>query len=695
MEKMPKQKADTTHHRTDSIMPASFVVSYYAVLGFLALALLFPDARLWSGTSLAQLPFLFQIVWLLLAALVPLPLNWWLKNQPDNPAEPVTAIRTETILLGALLVIAICMVLFKGETHLLGDGRQMIANLAKANPNYRAREIGAEYLALGLKSLVGDGTTASAQLVYQLISWITGILFMLSALFFVIKSGRELTARLFYFLILCSGGYMLLFFGYVENYPIFALSVLWFCLAGILIAEDKLNRWIILIPTALALLAHVLAVTLIPAAVYLLFRPTAIGQKLSGFSLRLKSLLGLIAALIAVIALMLWAGHDLYVRLAIIPILADRFTLAGYTLFSPAHLLDYANLLLILLPGIPVAVFVIFRPVRKSLSRTPAAIFLAIVTLCSLAALFLLDPKLGMARDWDLFAFAGIPILLLSLVCIVNETNSRRYTVAAMTLILAANLVYLIPRIIVQHSPAMGASYAERCMLLDRQKNRTSLATLQTYYVETNDTAGIQRIQSIRNSSFPQENLVARAQSLTLANKLPEARTALDSAYAVDPTYSEYWTGLAVYYLHTRTYDSALAALTYSDGLNPNNPYALQYMAYAQIGLGKTADAKQLLQRTIAIDSTSPVPLWRLARIYSDEGNRQAYLTLVTKASSLPMAAPPLIRETVTELVKERDLDAAVMVLITYVRNGGDTLVAEDLVNKFPELQPHIPAQPR
>ena len=38
---------------------------------------------------------------------------------------------------------------------------------------------------------------------------------------------------------------------------------------------------------------------------------------------------------------------------------------------------------------------------------------MAIMLVCCLGAVFVLDPKLGMPRDWDLFSFAGVPFVVL------------------------------------------------------------------------------------------------------------------------------------------------------------------------------------------------------------------------------------------------------------------------------------------
>ena len=83
-----------------------------------------------------------------------------------------------------------------------------------------------------------------------------------------------------------------------------------------------------------------------------------------------------------------------------------------YTLFSPTHLWDIANQLLLLIPILPALLIIAFlRPMR---SFEPFDLFLLFFSIGGLVFLFGIEPGLGMARDWDLFALSGVgPLLFL------------------------------------------------------------------------------------------------------------------------------------------------------------------------------------------------------------------------------------------------------------------------------------------
>jgi tetratricopeptide (TPR) repeat protein len=673
------------------------LIAYYSTVSFAAFCAFFPEGRLWSGSSLGYLSRVLQTAWLAAAIVFPLPTLYWNHRIRLGKLDSAKAISRRSYLWITLTVscgILFCFVSWRTQTHLLGDGMQMLQNLAKSNPNIRTREIGAEYLARFLKGLIGVGSSDTSLLVYQLVSWVSGALFLLVSAIFAWTYFKGSDKSILAFSLLCSGGYMLLFFGYVENYPPLIFAVAMFCMAGLLILEGKLPSWSILIPTALALLLHVVAATLIPAAVYLVVRRTKLGKGFSLLSVGKRGLMIGIAGLVSAFAVAWWATLDLYVRFAFVPIIADRFTLARYTLFSLEHLGDYLNMVLMMAPGVLVFLSALLMLRKGDRQASPAMMFLFIVTASTQAAIFLLDPKLGMSRDWDLFAFSGVPLLLLGVLSISTMRLSETAARLVLSLSIALAVFFLVPRIIVQNTPNLGALYAERCMRLDLQKNRTSLAILEGYYAETGDRASQTRVATLREHSFPQDRILLRARDLTESNRLAEARMVLDSAGELNPTNSEYWTGMSLYYLHSRNYDSALIAGEYADGLNPLNPFTLQYLAYAHLGRGERGDARKLLQRAIRIDSTAPVPIWQLATLCRDEGNRSNYISLLKEASGKKLAPARLITETVTELIKDNDYRGAMDVLIQFVRNGGDTLVAEQLVNTYPKLQSEFPTQP-
>ena len=92
------------------------------------------------------------------------------------------------------------------------------------------------------------------------------------------------------------------------------------------------------------------------------------------------------------------------------------YTGPGYTLFSPSHLLDFLNQQILVSPiGLALLViFLVFKP--KAPGKEDRIFqFLLIVSIGQLLFNLLIDPGLGAARDWDLFASVGLGYTLLAL----------------------------------------------------------------------------------------------------------------------------------------------------------------------------------------------------------------------------------------------------------------------------------------
>ena len=108
-----------------------------------------------------------------------------------------------------------------------------------------------------------------------------------------------------------------------------------------------MSKWLVLPVLGLSIFFHILAVTLIPSTVYLLFANSKLGNTISRLNLKTKLLGGLAAVCVLMAAFLYFYSTDYFFRCAIVPVIMNRFTVEGYTLLSFKHLADYFNLLLV------------------------------------------------------------------------------------------------------------------------------------------------------------------------------------------------------------------------------------------------------------------------------------------------------------------------------------------------------------
>ena len=173
-------------------------------------------------------------------------------------------------------------------THFLGDGYSLISTLAKDNPFVKWRNYGGTVPQLWVTEFLGERSSENVLTAYRTVAIFAG-LFYLTSITLVAKKLFTANRDRFLFLFgLSSGGYMLMFFGYVENYAMFIALTGIFCLIGLLITNGQLNRWWIVPAFFLLPLFHVFGAMMLPAAIYILIHDTEFEKKLSAFIQRQK-----------------------------------------------------------------------------------------------------------------------------------------------------------------------------------------------------------------------------------------------------------------------------------------------------------------------------------------------------------------------------------------------------------------------
>ena len=107
----------------------------------------------------------------------------------------------------------------------------------------------------------------------------------------------------------------------------------------------------------------------------------------------------------------------------IIPLLPGhgRYPWPDYWLLSLTHLVDIANLFLLMIPAGLLLVFFVSR--TKFCNRDEINRFLLYFSAAGILFLFLIEPKLGIGRDWDLFAPAGVCYCLAALYFITRHVR--------------------------------------------------------------------------------------------------------------------------------------------------------------------------------------------------------------------------------------------------------------------------------
>jgi tetratricopeptide (TPR) repeat protein len=675
---------------SSSVNPATMGRYLFGItlLLFVAASLL-SNWRVWGVGILAHIPIWLSGLFVVACVLIALAEYRWsraAKADSDESQEISTArFAIWAVVIAACLGIA--FYLLRGRTHFLGDGYPLIHELAKNNPLLKPREYGEAHAHLWLRGLLGGVGQRTAELSYQTMSIFAGVTFAaISALGAGLLFSR-LRDRVLFLLALLSGGYALMFFGYAENYSLFCLSILLFTLVGLLIAEGRVNRWLILIPMALMVFFHVVGTVFVPAAIYLLCQGTFIGKRVERLAPRTRNVL-IAGILLAGLALFGYLYvHDLYFQFAFVPLTSKQFSIPDYTLLSPDHIGDLINLLFVLLPGLLLTIpLVRLQPMRK-LFEAASSRFLLAAALPALLAACVLDPKLGMTRDWDLFSFPGVPLVALVSWSLLTYRSRGRAHLTLAILAVVLGFTSLTSRAVVQAVPEAGIASFKDALTVDHVRARTGMFILGEYFRERGDSTTADALAQARLREYPCEAVVRQANTAFDAGRWEEGSSLTRQALRMDPTYTEVWVLLSKGFLHSGQNDSALFAAQVADGLNPYNGYVQSQLAVANFYLGNRATALRIWRDLVDFDTTQYTAAFNLARAFQVDGNMPEYQRYLTIAQSRSDAPPPVLIEYAKMVLKNGEVSAAAEACRRALHKGIDPLEIEKLTESSPELE--------
>ena len=606
------------------------IIPYVALLSLCFIASLFQEGRLWGFNGWGFLPSWAGYAFYAAGLILLLP-AWLLRRDRKLDSHP------STYWLVAAVVIPIAGVSFyllRFHTYFLGDGYTLIGLLTAKTPLIKWRNYGGTVIQALLQPLLSGTPKEAAVTAYQTVSWLAGTLFIMASAFGAYVLTPRLAERILLLLGLCTGGYALLFFGYVENYALFVVSVAVYCLIGLCIVRKPISQWWILLPQVVALFFHVFGLVLLPATAFLLLRPTAVYCRIVRRPRSQLIFLAVAVLVFGVVAFLSARSSSLTLQLASLPLVSDRFTIDNYTLFSWNHLLDFWNLLFLLCPGWILATVCWWFHRPHARGRAGEIGFLILVTLASLALAFLIDPKLGMARDWDLFAFVGVPLVFLSFLIVLRDNSSAEDRLAAILMVGLAAVV-LSGRVGVGFVPEAGVRQTRAYMYLDPVRNHNSWSILVDYYLIEDDST--QALNTIKEKLvlLPEEAALVSSRQHFEQGKL---QMALSELLTVKDRYrgmGAYHSQLGAIFLKLGRTAESFEELQIALTMNPYNPNNLTNLGTIYFKRGDTARAESHWRKALSVDPTSAVSLYGLTVTAGISGDMEELSTLFEKGATV------------------------------------------------------------
>jgi Flp pilus assembly protein TadD len=602
------------------------------------LASFFPHARLWGINQLHYFPLEFRIalsVVALFVILIPV-----LSGIIIKILEPIfillanrfRKINRYLIYTVVGLISLIPFWLFRSAAPLLGDGYWRASEIKPGILLNITESVDFYFHVLAARVFGWDGFTT-----YGILSCLAGGVYVF--LIFLIcdlwgKNGRE---KLLIFSLLITIGAGQLFFGYIESYSFMYLLLGAYLFFGMrFLKQQGQFVW----PCLFLILAsgfHLGALFFLPSLIYLTFTPSTMDAKVKSPKLKIDQILALLLT-VSIIGLGIYFLKITFSRAPVKSFLIYPFGdgESFYSFFSLSHLLDFINQQVLIFPVGIILLLVLWLYGRKSVDlKDKVASFLFWVISGSFLFAGLVDPKLGYARDWDLFAFTGIGVTFLLVFLFLNNIEKRK-TVKPdrITLVLfITSLVFTLPWIWVNASPAKAVARFEDLLLLDHPQAAYGYETLACYFRdrgENEKTADywkkaiainpnpryfgalgnaylrMKRLDSAEEAFRQAIQLAPDRLSLELLHsalgrclmeegKYDEAASEMKEAINLEPRKAEYYYALGNIWGKTGKYREAAACFETVLNLDPNYMKAYRMLAISYLHLDRKQEAEKLL----------------------------------------------------------------------------------------------------
>ncbi len=503
--------------------------------------------------------------------------------------------------IGLCLLAGYIFWICRAQTHFLGDGYTIRSNYGIAGPFVGSVTAPLATLAAkSIQSLLGANDRPGIQASFQILSVLSGVI----CLFNFTEIARYLVAdpikRLLVVSALIFSGAMLLFFGYVEYYPLLWAGATTCVSLSIRYLHARRGYWLALFSYPLVAAIHIEGLILAPGVLYLIADrlPSRVRDSLHRW--RFVHLGA--AAIIGIIALAYWRHHDITVARLTLPWFFAEGK-AG-SVFTLAHLRDLGNLMLLVIPGVSALIVWAFE--RRAWPQTGRTLeYLCLVSLGCGAFLFVASPDLGMARDWDLFSLALFPPSLLLLLAVVSPEGS----VSAREL-LGFTLVTGVMTAVFLTVSLTAVSAENRFESLIREsgtRNRGGWVILQRYFENKGDLARAQTLKSDIERIFPSPTAIDRGYELLQRRQTPEAVAIAREEIEADRFNADAWNLLGTIFLKQGVEDSAVAYLETADKLSPYDPRLKNLLGQALLKTGRIDEALATLKEAKRLDPSLTV----------------------------------------------------------------------------------------
>lgn len=498
------------------------------------------------------------------------------------------------------VLLFVPLFVFRSRAHIFGDGYRMLDRLAEAGPSVLfSADILKETLDFGWHwlnhRLWAEPLGISPALTYGFLNCIAGVILLLGLTRLIKELTPHREHRLLLWSAILSSGTLLLGLGYVESYTWALAGSVWAMVYAVR-SVNKPGLWrVALLIWIVAVGFHLLALIFAPAFLWMLWRdkikqPPAI-----------KPLWSFVILGVLTIGGALIAARLLNSQLFVFPSPGQS---SPYLLWSPAHLIDTLNILLLVAP----AFFVLIIPALSAANQTKpgqAWGFVFIAAISAWWAALVIDPSLGAARDWDLISYFG-PFLGLSMagLFLIRRPQISPTTVRIIAVqLLGLGIFHTVPWVAVHQNAAQAVETMD-VMLVD------------------DPHLSVEYDQATRAVDFAKFLITDELQRYDLGTKYYLRRV------AVVPDDPDAWWSLGSMYWYRGLPDSCYRAYRRSLRADSTNAVYWHNFGLLLLGQNRVAEAKPCFFKVLKLQPDNWQVCWGLGEIYRREKKYDSAVTM-------------------------------------------------------------------
>ena len=504
MKRAPGSRADEADVK-DRLLLKIVTAAALVAAAFHLYAAYQPTFSNWSVHHLAFLPVPFRwiIAALMLAALIPrvqraIFLGFEKLHVRTAALSPV--VRWLLLIAGAAGA-GLLFWIARERSFFLGDGYLVLRNLAQVHTattiptmSFRDAPLSALVLREVSEFLGAIGRTDPDELAFRVVGIACGLVWIGTSYWIARFLANKALDRTLVLMLFLGWGGVQLYFGYVEIYSPASCLLLLFLATSIAHLRGELSFLAPSLVFGALLAAHFSMGFFLPAYAWLCYvnvRNRRFGKLIGG------SLL-MAVVFIASLALAEYTPAKFMTLVAsggshVVPLTQPDALKHAYTIFSPVHFAELANILILASPlAAFLIVLIIVRGAKAALWKGNEGILLTIAMISCFGFLFLMNPELGMSRDWDLFSLFTIPVVVFAAAACCGQVSSENDRRSILWITASAGLLHIIPWIALN---ANEAEAVERFAVLGdpRVWGRTAVLNsfdeLSSYYRKHDDVA--------------------------------------------------------------------------------------------------------------------------------------------------------------------------------------------------------------